>query len=194
MITDQGKTLTLFCDLCSEHGSAWTLVTSFSKKNRVMEEFLTTPLSVDASLNEVIPNWNSYRLSRKHMLEISQESTHWRFTCSYPDYNVDYRDYARASLDAMNPLVYNDSGACTQMEYVDVRGNSCADCSAAWWQNSAKLEAFHLDSSVDTCDFDGREGSVKSEDNFGYYVTVNTKFRCSVSETSTTNFWLGGYL
>lgn len=194
MRTEDGKTQTLFCDLCSEYGSAWTLVMSFSKKNSAMEQFLTTPLLGNAPLNDAIPNWNSYRLSQNDMFKLSNESTHWRFTCSYPLHKVDYRDYARARLDVMNPLNNIGTGACTRMEFLDIRDNSCVNCTAAWWQDTNRPESFHLDFSLDICEFDAREGSVKSENNFGYYVTVNPQFRCSADDAATTNFWLGSYL
>ena len=132
IITGEGKTLTVFCDLCSERGSAWALVMSYSRKNCAMQEFLIAPLSADIPVNEAVPNWNSYRLPLKDMLKISLESTHWHFTCSYPDFKVDYTDYARAHLVTINPLTYASSGVCTKMEYIDIRGNSCIDCTVAW--------------------------------------------------------------
>ena len=44
------------------------------------------------------------------------------------------------------------------------------------------------------CDFDGSETDVAmaSEDNFGLYIVVNPKFRCTSGSNATTQFWIGG--
>ncbi|KAK3748887.1 hypothetical protein QZH41_009158 [Actinostola sp. cb2023] len=51
------------------------------------------------------------------------------------------------------------------------------------------------DSSTFICQFDGRIGSVVSEDNFGHHCTnANPKFRGTANDDSTTEYWFGGYL
>ena len=55
----------------------------------------------------------------------------------------------------------------------------------------------HTDSSKHAdCDFDGNttNAAVQNEDNFGFYSTVNPKFRCTSSSNATTQFWIGGTL
>ena len=81
---------------------------------------------------------------------------------------------------------------CKKMEFVNVRGHQCAQCTATWWQAS---NLAHIDSSYATkCQFKPATGSVASEDNFGYYGAINNKFRCSAGPDSSTNWWFGGYL
>ena len=50
------------------------------------------------------------------------------------------------------------------------------------------------DSSVTGCGFVASAGAVPSEDNFGYYGTINTNFRCTMADDSSTQWWFGGYL
>ena len=52
-----------------------------------------------------------------------------------------------------------------------------------------------MDSSLRVdCEFDGSEtgDGLSLEDNFGLYVVVNPKFRCSSTPNATTQFWIGG--
>ena len=89
-----------YCDMTSESNSAWTLVLSYSFKNAsqfresLMNDF---PVSVDN------PNWSYYRLSKAQMDDLKKISTHWRITCSFRDYGVDFTDYLRAIFSAFDP-------------------------------------------------------------------------------------------
>ena len=78
------------------------------------------------------------------------------------------------------------------MEYVDVRGNNCFNCTMPWFQS--KLLFFHTESVGPTnCQKSIADGSdyVWLEDNFGFYLTRNSKFRCTETLDSTTNMWFG---
>lgn len=126
------------------------------------------------------------------MLSIESQSTLWRITCSLDRYGVDYRDYARAKISNFDPLTFSGNrkgGKCKNLEFINVRGHECRDCSSAWWQETNMM--LHHDSSVNFCDFGKTSGGVENEDNFGYYKVTNPQFRCTANNDSTTNYWFG---
>ena len=179
--------------MTSEAGSAWTLVMSFVLKNSRMKQIMET-MQYNAPLNEHSPNWNLYRMNLAQMTHLKSRSTHWRVTCSFPTHKVDYTDYVRAKFADFDILTFSGWGICKKVEYVNIRGHQCAQCTSRWWQDS-KMAA-HLDSSHTGCQFVPTQDSVSSENNFGQYHEreTNKKFRCSASPLSTTNWWFGGYL
>ncbi len=180
--------------MTSEAGSAWTLVMSYALKNRQMKEIQNEgSMRKNAPVNEHSPNWNLYRMSLSQMTHLKSQSTHWRTTCSFPTHKVDYTDYVRAKFTDFDVMTFLGDGICKKVEYVNIRGHQCAQCTSKWWQNGY---AAHIDSSSTStgCQLVPTQGSVLSEDNFGYYGAYNKKFRCSAGPLSTTNWWFGGYL
>ena len=186
------RIITVYCDLTSEPGSAWTLVMSFALKNRQVEQFKKKGLQQDAPVNENSPNWEIYRMSKSQMSYLKSQSTHWRATCSYPKNKVDYRDYVRAKFSDFDVMTFTDRGICKKVEFINIRGHQCAQCTSKWWQQNTYMA--HIDSSSSGCKLDARTGSVSGEDNFGSYWPFNKKFRCTASRLSTTNWWFGGYM
>ena len=150
---------------------------------------MRTSLYNNASIDENSPNWAAYRLSLDRMKALQSESTHWRFTCSFPAHGVDYRDYVRANFTEFDPLTFQEGEKCKKTEYMNVRGHNCTGCTSAWWQPGGEM--IHHDSSYNRCEFGSTSGAVASEDNFGYYRDTNPSFRCSSSDDSTTNHWFG---
>ena len=83
---------------------------------------------------------------------------------------------------------------CQKYELVNIRGNECANCTAATWYLK-HVCSLHIDSYTRLdCEFDGSKtgDGIFSEDNFGFYADVNLKFRCSSTPDATTQFWIGG--
>ena len=178
----------------SEQGAVWTLIESFTLENRGVQQVKSHSLQTDAPVNEKTPNWSIYRMSLSQMTWLKSQSSHWRVTCSFPTHGVDYKDYARAKFSDFDIMTFLGDGVCKKMEFVNVRGHQCAQCTATWWQ---KINAYpaHIDSSYATqCQLNPATGSVGSEDNFGFYSSFNNKFRCSVGPDSSTNWWFGAYL
>ena len=63
-------------------------------------------------------------------------------------------------------------------------------CTSVWWQWDRGMT--HHDSSANSgCEFGSIGGAVGCEDNFGFYMDTNPSFRCSSSDDSTTNHWIG---
>ena len=176
----------------SEAGSAWTLVMSYAFKNKLMQQFAASAqMQNDRPVNEHSPNWNLYRMSLTQMNHLKSQSTHWRVTCSFPTYKVDYTDYVRAKFTDFDIMTFRHRAICKKVEYVNIRGHQCAQCTSKWWQYEYGA---HIDSTQTGCQFLAAQDSVVNEDNFGYYGSYNNKFRCSARPLSTTNWWFGGYL
>eukprot|EP00794_Sanderia_malayensis_P017725 gene17725-19497_t len=190
-----GKSITVYCDLKSEPGSAWTLIRSSSLENKNLLAFLRKSFSQSAPVNRRTPNWVAYRLSKRQMLYFQSRSSHWRVTCSFDKFKVDYRDYMRGRIKEFDFMRYSGRGHCKKVEYINIRGHARYHVTVPFWQlvNNFSL---HTDSSTSSCQYGGaaRAGSVGSEDNFGYYFRVNPKFRCTSGPSATTQYWFGGYL
>ena len=176
----------------SEPGSAWTLAMSYAFKNKSMEQFGSNgAMQNDQPVNEDSSNWNLHRMSLTQMNHLKSQSTHWRVTCSFPTHKVDYTDYVRAKFTDFDIMTYRDFGICKKVEYINIRGHQCAQCTSRWWQDNY---AAHLDSNATGCQFLPTQGAAFSEDNFGLYDYFNKKIRCSAGPLSTTNWWFGAYL
>ena len=187
---DKGKSFNVYCDFASEPGWVWTLVMSQSHANRAMEEFRRRSLDQNAPFDEENPSWAAYRLSLRKMSVLKAQSSHWRITCNFSTHGVDYTDYVRADFSKFNILTYRGLGFCKEVEYMNVRGHDCANCTSAWWQ-SPSVWFPHLDSSLPRCAFGRSPGAASSEDNFGFYERFNPAFRCSSSDSANTNHWFG---
>ena len=159
-----------------------------------MAEFRTTPFATDSPVDEDFPNWNKYRMSLSMTNDLSNQSTHWRATCSFPTHGVDYVDYVRGKFVDFDVVNFVGDTVCKRVEYVNIRGRNCSDCDMPWWQKN-QIWFLHTDSSSRTgikCGFNPTQGSVPDEDNFGNYYTINSNFSCTADTSATTNWWFGG--
>ncbi len=164
---------------------------SWATSNKDMTEFRTKAFYDDSPVDESLPNWNKYRMSLSMMNDLSSQSTHWRATCSFPTYGVDYVDYVRGKFVDFDVINFRRKNDCKKVEYVNIRGHQCNDCDVPWWQESGSYP-LHTDSSYTTCSFKGSQGAIYKEDNFGFYYYVNPNFRCTADGSATTNWWFGG--
>ena len=166
---------------------------SWANVHRPLTSFRTVPLNGNAPVNENTQNWNLYRLSLARMRSLQAHSTHWRPTCSYPTYGVDFRDYVRGNFKDFNVVDFTSgSGKCMKVEYVNIRRHMRMHLTARVWQTTSYL--WHIDSSGSGCQFDPRSGAVSSKDNIGYYGVINPKFLCNKRHDSTTQWWFGAHL
>ena len=129
-----GNSFPAYCDLRSEPGFAWTLIMSWSRENRFISAFHNTPLQFNAAEKENSPNWDRYRLSLERMRSLQVHSTHWRATCSYPTYGIDFTDYLRGNFKDFDIVDFQGQGECKRVEYVDIRGQNGTNLTAPFWQ------------------------------------------------------------
>eukprot|EP01084_Bolivina_argentea_P291736 501423_1 len=97
------------------------------------------------------------------------------------------------------------TSTCYETKSVSIRNNKCTDTYLLYWMYNNNLQGLHTDSEANSptactdpkdgspsgCSF---PGSALSEDNFGFYGSVNPAFSCSASSTSTTNYFIGRVL
>ena len=136
---DNGVAFTVFCDFDKSEKFAWTLVMSYTLANN--DQLKTHPLYKDHPVAENLPNWAAYRLSKARMLSIHSQSSHWRATSNYNSDGVVLIDYVRSSFTNVDPLAKNGNG-CKMMEYVNIRGTGCSDCTI--WCNQEDKITFRL--------------------------------------------------
>ena len=190
---NDGNSFPAYCDLKSEPSIARTLVMSLSKENRLISAFRNAVLQINAQENDNSPNWDRYRLSLERMRSLQVHSTHWRATCSYPTYGIDYRDYIRGNFKDFNIVDFLGNGECKRVEYVDIRGHNGTNLKVPFWQQKNSW-ILHVISKSHRCEFSASVGAVDSEDNFGFYAEMNQKFRCTQADNSTTQWWFGAHL
>ena len=123
---------------------------------------------------------------------MQQKSSHWRLTCGFENYGIDYRDYMRGRNTDVDVMTLAGYAICARVELINVRGHVGRNINVPFFQEKAM--ALHIDSADVFCDYNGSLGSVTSEDNFGLYVNKNSDFRCTESPTGTTQLWFGTYL
>lgn len=192
LVDSNDNSFPAYCDLQSEPGSAWTLVMSWSHSYHRLPTFISTGFKTNGPVNENSHNWNMYRLSLPRIRSLQTHSTHWRATCSYPNHDIDYRDYLRGNFKDFNIVDYLGSGQCRKVEYINIRGHIGIHLTARFWQSTSGF--LHIDSSHTGCQFNPTSGSVSSEDNFGGHSASNPNFRCTKDGQSTTQWWFGGHL
>ena len=161
----------------------------------VQKPFTQRGLFKNEPMNPDVPNWEAYRLQLDRMKGLRSESTHWRITCSFdPASVVDYRDYVRAKFQNFDVLTYKGSKTCKLVDYINVHGHSCENCTAVWYQTGELILTHKSDENL--CEFGSTPESIQnnkgnSEHNFGRYRVYNPNFRCTSSMSATTNYWFG---
>ena len=178
---------------------AWTLFESFDRDN--MMHISDKPFTTNYSQNVRDPNWKLFRLPMPAMLDISSRSTFWRATCSYSQYGVDFRDYIRVRLSIMNPLTYTSSQKCLIVDYFDIKGTNCVNCTQVFLQSSKKMltvkprySRLSMDCNFDTSmvEYICYPDPGVARPFGGHDLTCfDPKHRCSEKTTSTTEFWFG---
>lgn len=198
VFSDSMDLFEVFCDFDSDSSMAWTLIQSYSIKN--VEHFRNSFYINEPTRKVPPPSWHAYRISKSKMQSIQRYSQKWRITCQYDTEGVVYRDYIRTANDKIDILNFNGE-ECIQVEYIDIRGKNCSNCTVFLLQShntkrTSYLYPLHADSwRSNSCshETDGILCFVGGgEDNFGYYHCQNTEHRCSASINATTQTWFGG--
>ena len=184
----------VYCDFDLNSSAAWTLVQSYELRNTMLLQ--KKPFFLDFPANEISPNWDGYRLSKSRIQTIQEDSTKFRVTCNYDTEGVVYRDYLQATKSEIDILTLNSLELCLIVEWINIRGQSCKQCTAFIAQDSN--HGLHGDSFYAVtkgCEFQPNKSSYCDgigEDNFGSYLCINKAHRCSSSPSATTQTWLGG--
>eukprot|EP00118_Oscarella_pearsei_P012121 m.86508 g.86508 ORF g.86508 m.86508 type:complete len:296 (+) comp36501_c0_seq2:32-919(+) len=189
IINDGIESYTVFCDINSELGTAYTLIASFALKFN--SRFKGKSFTQDFPVSHNSPRWDYYRLPKDRMTRLSSVSTHWRATCNFNKVGFTYTDYVRVKMSELNPVTYLGSGTCIPVELINIRGRLRFPTTVAFWQTLNQYNLHH-DSSANYCKLKATSGAKSSEDNWGFYSTTNPAFSCTSSQESTTQFWFGG--
>ena len=121
----------VFCDANSEKGFVWTLIESFSRRNK--NEFANKPFYKGYPITQDSFTWSKFRLSLPRMIVTANRSTHVRATCNFNTEELQYRDYFRAKLSEIDVMRLNFDG-CKKYEFISIRGYNCANCTAHFVQ------------------------------------------------------------
>ena len=134
------------------------------------DQFKTHPLYKDQPVNENLPNWKAYRLSKAPMSSIHSQSSHWRATCNYNSAGVVLANYVRSSFGNVDLITLNGQG-CMKMEYVNIRGKGCKECTI--WCNQRDGFTFIISNWFgqfgfrdNKCSYKNAAGSIKYERSF----------------------------
>ena len=98
----------VFCDAISEEGFIWTLIESFSRRNK--NEFEDKVFFKDYPKNQEAFTWGKFRLSLLRMTATANRSTHVRATCNFNTEELQYKDYFRAKLSDIDVLRLRSEG------------------------------------------------------------------------------------
>ena len=71
----------VFCDANSEKGFVWTLIESFSRRNK--KEFANKPFYKGYPTTQDAFTWSKFRWSLPRMIVTANRSTHVRATCNF---------------------------------------------------------------------------------------------------------------
>ena len=191
----RNKPRKVFCDFEKDSNISWTLVQSYSLEN---SKTYQKPFFTDYPQNANHPtkNWFSYRLGLASMTSVQNDSTKWRVTCDF-DKNLtvikkDFMEGLKADVDI---LTFKGEEICKKVDYVNIRGHNCSNCTTVLYQTSRY--PLHIDArkTKSKCEFtvtDPIGCPTGGEDSFGLYNCHNPMHRCSATDNSTTNTWLGG--
>ncbi len=195
LFDDLDQSFPAYCDFTMYDGKVWTLVQSFSLGNAGL--YRQKQLTLDNPRNVENPeSWEDYRLSKGRFSSIQKNTTHFRITCNYNTQSIeDMIDYLRLKNDVVDFLTY-DTGSvtdkCILVEYLNIRGGSCTDCTVGIVQDSSWNIFTNPGRNVQyNCDWQYPNGHLSCEESLGGYECYNTEYRCTSSSISTTNTWYG---
>lgn len=185
----------VFCHFTPQY--AMTLVMSFARKRKGV--YKNKPLSENFPRSEKGQNWADYRLSLGKMENIrDHSSTHWMYTCSYETRGLNKTDYLRSKFSETDVITFIDTPetCCKQkLEYVNIRGQSCEDCSAVMRQAS---NLFWISAENITCGgFTGLNEQRCGVYYVGYFsarTCSKTEHSCSKNGNATTQLWFGQFI
>ena len=139
----QNKTHKVYCHFDKKLQKSWTLVLSFSLANN--KKVRDKPFWLDIPYKNTTPNFKLYRLLLQQMNNTRKIAKEWTAICNYDGAILDRLDTVRGEFKKFDPMVNTDTGSCVNVKYINVRGKSCKECSAKFFQTSTQF--LHVDSS-----------------------------------------------
>eukprot|EP00118_Oscarella_pearsei_P019413 m.206318 g.206318 ORF g.206318 m.206318 type:complete len:288 (+) comp39671_c0_seq12:566-1429(+) len=192
VIDDGEESYTVYCDINSEIGAAYTLVESFALKYND-KLFKKKSFTQNFPISHNSPRWDYYRLTKDRMTRLADVSTHWRATCNFPEVGLTYEDYVRVKITALNPVTFQGQQVCIPVEMIELLGRREFLLTANFYQVPNSYHLFHVSHS-DKCEMKKTPGSISDGHQWGYYGYKDPKFSCTESSDSTTQHWFGGHI
>ena len=131
------------------------------------------------------------------MVELHQHSSHWRATCSYEVFGVDFKDYVRVNMSDVDLITghyfnaNNGPSACKTIEFMNIVGaDECRQCNFALYHLSDYTPMVNIfySKSYSHCTFDISQSAYICNPNTNlaspYFKLnpsyVDPKFKCSI--------------
>ncbi|EDV25325.1 uncharacterized protein TRIADDRAFT_55272 [Trichoplax adhaerens] len=186
-----------FCDFESESPFVWTLIESLTLENAQKAPFRKS-FELNLPLGKCNTSMSLFRLTSAHRSSIlgAYGSKHYRSTCNF---DIDMgtglanrRDYLRFSACKGLYILTTNSARCVEVDYINVRGQSCRKCSVPFYSSTS--QHLHIDLIVAStyCRKFVVTDHIANEDVFGHYSNLNPTFSCATNKNSTTAWWIGG--
>ena len=201
-VVDSGNSVyEVYCHFDSD--AAWTLVQSYSFANRSLDQ-IKKPLYDDAPVSEDDLTWSGYRLKKRRMSSIKDDSTFIQFTCEYEkNLGIKMSDYVQIPLWKINTnvlqLLKYSRGIIIDQGGGKVGGSDLTRCRIRLYQNlDQPLHVFFGYIHADAISACANNPFLRFQSDFVYFGGFNhlsdevKEFhRCATNENSTTQLWFG---
>ncbi|XP_031564285.1 uncharacterized protein LOC116299707 [Actinia tenebrosa] len=182
--SDTKTTVPVYCAFESPN-QAWTVIESFSLQNK--DYFKNQGLHQDYPKNQESFSWNHYRLSLGNMKYFQSRSSLFRATCDYDKRSSLTPDFLLGLLRVMDITSSEPfNNKCKKYLHININGDECFNCTTKSYKPAN--EHFHIDPSG--CQFNPTS-DFPVADYFGFYLAIDPVFKCTATQQSTTQWWLG---
>ena len=199
----------VYCHFGSD--GVWTLVQSYNLANgssgSKFQEFLK-PLRESHLVSENAQTWNGYRLSKKRMKSIKENSSVLMFTCDYEkQHEIKTFDFVQVDFEKIQIDILELNKKTSPVTIEEGRGKignvDASHCEIYFKSNSASSKTlfvvFEHGNLTDTCKLDRPKQRPCPEQNT-YHVFLSSssasscikeKHHCKQNNNSTTQLWFG---
>eukprot|EP01083_Nonionella_stella_P025968 71507_1 len=199
-LSDDGRSTEIMCSFTPLENTGTliaTLFESFSLLNGAIFSDLQFESFYDDHpmiVNETSINIAEYRWSKVRLIQYFDvyDNPKLLITCNLNTSLL--TDYVL--MDFYHDFLWNDhiDHVCYKVDSADIRGHACTGDTLPITSIS-QSQHFHISSDSCECNCCGwNNGSVVSEDNFGFYANVNREFSCNAETNSSTNYWISTIL
>ncbi|XP_028403472.1 uncharacterized protein LOC114526154 isoform X2 [Dendronephthya gigantea] len=180
-----------------DSNTRWTLVQSHSFENSSKLLQFTGPVSEDHPVNELVPIWSGYRLSKARMQTIYSQSDFLLFTCDYEkEQDKEELDYYRVGLrNIINYDIFHPPSLISDIistHIGKINGKILNSCYTFLSQSKYWTLYVYFSKSCQPLESNNCTGYFGSYGNTG--ACLGGIYRCVESENSTTQLWFGSSL